>query len=88
MMVTVMTREDAQEQTIAELWEMIRGHEARAVELMEALRDCTAFVAIHVDRWTRDNGGKMHETHRELLDRIGRLTGRDDLLQRLAPRPD
>lgn len=55
----------------------------RIAELEAALRDCTAFVAVHVDRWARDNGGQMHETHRELLDRIGRLTGRDDLVQRL-----
>lgn len=61
----------------------LRDAEKRIAELEAALRDCTTFVAIHVDRWARDNGGQMHETHRELLDRIGRLTGRDDLVKRL-----
>lgn len=56
----------------------------RIAELEKALADCTAFVAIHVDKWARDNGGAMHETHRELLDRIGRLTGRSDLVERLT----
>ena len=56
----------------------------RMTELEAALRDAMPFVAIHVDRWTRDNDGVMHETHRELLDRIGRLTGKPDLAAAIA----
>lgn len=59
---------------------------AHILNLETALRDCTVFVVVHVDRWTRDNGGVMHKTHRELLDRVGRLTGQPDLLQRLEPK--
>lgn len=52
-------------------------------ELETALRDAMPFVAVHVARWTEDNGGQMHEVHRELLDRIGRLIGNADLSKRL-----
>ena len=60
-----------------------RVKEEAIAELEKALSDAMPFVAIHVARWAEDNGGKMHETHRELLDRIGRLTGNEGLSARL-----
>lgn len=58
--------------------------ESRISELEKALRDAVPFVAIHVSRWAEGNGGKMHEVHRELLDRIGRLTDDAKLSERLG----
>lgn len=56
----------------------------RITELEAALVDCIPFVAVHADRWARDNESKdLHETHRKLLDRIGGLTGRGEISAKL-----
>lgn len=55
----------------------------RIAELEATVRDCMSFVVVHADRWRRDAArDDFHPTHRELIERMGRLTG-DDVLARL-----
>lgn len=54
-------------------------------ELKEALTDCIPFLAVNMDKYRRDFGLKeLHPTHAEVLDRVSRLTGGEQLSDKLA----